>query len=69
MIGEDAPELWIRDRRRAYIVRRRIGVRKAGEGGSKHGKNPCYSEGDSGVKAGRLLPKPDAGRNGSDYAE
>src|SRR3546814_16060997 len=40
MVGEDAPESRVRNRRRAYIVRRRIGVRQVGEGGSGHAKTP-----------------------------
>src|SRR3546814_3846308 len=40
MVGEDAPESRVRNRRRAYIARRRIGVRQVGEGGSGHAKTP-----------------------------
>src|SRR3546814_8411567 len=34
MVGEDASEKRVRNRRRPYIVRRRIGMRQMGEGGS-----------------------------------
>ncbi len=36
MIGEDAPENRVGDRRRAYLVRDLVRVRKAGEGGKGH---------------------------------
>src|SRR3546814_16941940 len=40
MVGEDASKNRVRNCRRAYIVRRRIGVRQVGEGGSGHAKTP-----------------------------
>src|SRR3546814_6532237 len=55
MVGEDAPEDRVRDCRRAYIVRRRVRVRQAGEGGCGHGKS-LLPEGESCAplaKAGR----------------
>src|SRR3546814_12055305 len=46
VIGEDAPECGVRDRRRAVIVRRRMGMRKTGKGGYGHGKN-IVSQGEA----------------------
>src|SRR3546814_11482079 len=40
MVGEDASEKRVRNRRRPYIVRRRIGMRQLGEGGSRHAGTP-----------------------------
>src|SRR3546814_7261710 len=39
MVGEDALERWVRGRRRAYVVGRRIGMRQTGESGSGHGRD------------------------------
>src|SRR3546814_1047491 len=36
VIGEDAPECGVRDRRRAVIVRRRMGMRKTGKRSEEH---------------------------------
>src|SRR3546814_18200753 len=45
VIGEDAPECGVRDRRRAVLVRRRMGMRKPGKGGYGHGQNHvCQGE-------------------------
>src|SRR3546814_14655437 len=40
MVGEDASKNRVRNCRRAYIVRRRIGMRQVGEGGSRHARTP-----------------------------
>src|SRR3546814_5194555 len=36
MVGEDAPERWVRGRHRAYVVGRRIGMRQTGERSEEH---------------------------------